>query len=153
MNRILPPPAKGNALSRIFTRLAKGASYGAGTPLAFCLASGFILLWAMAGPLLDFSQRWQMVVNTVTTIVTFLLVFLIQHSQNRDTHALHLKIDELIRATHGAHTGLIDLEKMDEEELMEIHKRYKSLAQKARQLMREGGDDTEIINIALNRKS
>jgi low affinity Fe/Cu permease len=152
MNRILPPPAKENRMSRLFTRLAKWASYGAGTPLAFSLAMGFILLWALAGPLLDFSQRWQMVVNTVTTIVTFLLVFLIQHSQNRDIHALHLKIDELIRATQGAHTGLIDLEKMDEEELMEIHKRYKALAQKARSLMKEGGDDTQVINIALSHK-
>lgn len=144
-------PAK--SVTHLFTKLAESASYGAGTPQAFAVAAGLILFWGITGPVFGFSDTWQIVINTATTIVTFLLVFLIQHSQNRDTRALHLKIDELIRATQGAHTGLIDLEKMDEEELKEIHKRYTTLAQRARHFMEEGGDDTGISHVPFNPKS
>lgn len=115
-----------------FTRTAKAASRFTGRPLCFALAAGTVLLWAISGPLFGFSNTWQLVINTGTTIITFLMVFLIQNTQNRDTQALQIKVDELIRATKGAHNALLDMEELEEAELQEFQNRYEALAEKAR---------------------
>ena len=118
---------------RLFIRLAKAASRFTGRSLCFVLAIGVILAWAISGPLFGFSDTWQLVINTGTTIVTFLMVFLIQNSQNRDTEAMQLKLDELIRATRGAHNALMDLEELEEHELDAFRRRYAALARAARE--------------------
>src|SRR5215470_11151738 len=100
-----------------------------GSPWAFVVAVATILAWAVSGPLFHFSDTWQLVINTSTTIVTFLVVFLIQNTQNRDAKALHLKLDELLRALKGARTGLVDLEDLPEEELDEIERRYAAICE------------------------
>ena len=114
-------------------RLAKWASRATGRPLGFVLALLVVLAWIVTGPLFGFSDTWQLVINTGTTIVTFLMVFLIQNSQNRDTEAIQLKLDELIRSTRGAHNALLDLEELEERELDAFRKRYIALAKVARQ--------------------
>jgi low affinity Fe/Cu permease len=101
-----------------------------------------LLLWAATGPFFGFSDTWQLVINTATTIVTFLMVFLIQNTQNRDSEALQLKLDELIRAVEGAHNSLLDLEELSEEELDRIRQRYEQLAKEAREALRKGLLDT-----------
>jgi len=110
--------------------------------MAFGLAVAIILVWAVTGPLFGFSNTWQLIINTGTTIVTFLMVFLIQNTQNRDSEALQLKLDELIRATEGAHNGLLDLEELEEREFDQIRLTYSKLAKKARAGLREGMGDT-----------
>jgi low affinity Fe/Cu permease len=124
-----------------FARFAKAASRQTGRPLAFGLAAAVVLAWLASGPLFGFSDTWQLVINTGTTIVTFLMVFLIQNSQNRDTEALQIKLDELIRATKGAHNALLDLEELEEETLDQLRKRYAALARQARQEVAEGKSD------------
>ena len=104
----------------IFARIAQTASQQSGRPWAFILALAVVSLWALSGPLFGYSDTWQLVINTGTTIVTFLMVFLIQNAQNRDTQAIQLKLDELIRATEGAHNRLMALENQSEETLAEV---------------------------------
>ena len=118
--------------SNTFTRLAKAASRFTGRPLCFSLALLTVAAWAITGPLFGFSNTWQLVINTGTTIVTFLMVFLIQNTQNRDTEAMHLKLDELIRATRGAHNRMMDLEEHSEEELDKLREQYEDIAKRAR---------------------
>ncbi|QDA58331.1 low affinity iron permease family protein [Thermomonas aquatica] len=118
---------------RWFTRFANAASRFAGSPLSFVLALLVVLAWIVTGPLFGFSDTWQLVINTGTTIVTFLMVFLIQNSQNRDARALQIKLDELIRATRGAHNSLLDLEELEERELQTFQDRYEALARRARE--------------------
>ncbi|HJR73533.1 MAG TPA: low affinity iron permease family protein [Luteimonas sp.] len=125
-----------------FTRMAKAASRFTGRPLCFGLAVAVVLVWVISGPIFKFSDTWQLVINTGTTIVTFLMVFLIQNTQNRDTQALQIKLDELIRATKGAHNALLDLEELEEEELEEFHNRYEALAEKARNCAPEDEEDS-----------
>ena len=125
--------------SGIFSRMAKWASRFSGRPLCFVLALTVVLAWVVTGPLFKFSDTWQLVINTGTTIVTFLMVFLIQNSQNRDTEAIQLKLDELIRATRGAHNALLDLEELEERELDSFRGRYVALAKAARDCL----DDEE----------
>jgi low affinity Fe/Cu permease len=96
-----------------------------------------VLVWVITGPLFDFNDTWQLVINTFTTVVTFLMVFLMQNTQNRDTEAMQIKLDEIIRATRGAHNSLLDLENLDEEELDEFRQYYVELAGRARK--RGGG--------------
>jgi low affinity Fe/Cu permease len=115
-----------------FTRLAKVASRFTGRPLCFGLAILVVVVWAITGPLFGFSDTWQLVINTGTTVITFLMVFLIQNTQNRDTEAMHLKLDELIRATRGAHNRLMDLEEREEDELDELRQQYEDIAKRAR---------------------
>ena len=115
-----------------FTRFAKITSRNAGRPGAFFLAVLILLAWALSGPVFGFSDTWQLVINTGTTIVTFLMVFLIQNTQNRDSEALQVKLDELIRATKGAKNTLLDLEELEEEDLDRLRDDYEKLAHKAR---------------------
>src|ERR671923_638672 len=103
-----------------FTRFAKSTARLTGQPAAFTLALAIIIVWALTGPLFRFSDTWQLVINTATTIVTFLMVFLIQNTQNRDAKAIHLKLDELIRAVEGARTRLVHLEDLSDEELGDL---------------------------------
>jgi low affinity Fe/Cu permease len=116
-----------------FTRFAKRTSTITGRPITFILAVTVILAWAITGPLFNYSDTWQLVINTSTTIITFLMVFLIQNTQNRDTEALQIKLDELIRAMETANNSLLDLEEMDDQELDRIRGTYTALARKQRE--------------------
>jgi low affinity Fe/Cu permease len=124
-----------------FSRFAKWTAHATGHPLAFVLAASTIALWLVTGPLFGFSDTWQLVINTATTIVTFLMVFLIQNTQNRDSEALQLKLDELIRATNAAHNALLDIEELSQAELDQIKRRYEELAREARENIRTGKSD------------
>lgn len=115
-----------------FTRFAKWTARYSGKPFTFIFAVLIILLWAVTGPLFGFNDTWQLVINTGTTIITFLMVFLIQNTQNRDTEALQIKLDEIIKRIHGAQNSLLDLEELDEEELDKIREDYRRLAEQAR---------------------
>lgn len=126
----------------VFNRCAKATARAAGHPAGFGLALLVIFVWAATGSLFHFSDTWQLVINTGTTIVTFLMVFLIQNTQNRDSEAMQLKLDELIRSTDGAHNALLDLEELSEGELTEMRDRYEKLAQKAREELKKGRRDT-----------
>ncbi|MCC6918232.1 MAG: low affinity iron permease family protein [Alphaproteobacteria bacterium] len=114
-----------------FTRFTAAVSRIAGRPEAFVFAAAIVVVWAVTGPIFAYSETWQLLINTGTTIITFLMVFVIQASQNRDTVALHLKIDELIRATGAAHNALLDIDNLDEEKLEKLRKRYEALASTA----------------------
>ncbi|HVQ47247.1 MAG TPA: low affinity iron permease family protein [Gemmatimonadales bacterium] len=126
-----------------FTRFAKGTARVTGRPSAFLLAVAVILTWLVTGPLFHFSDTWQLVINTGTTVITFLMVFLIQATQNRDAEAVQVKLDELLRATAGAHNALLDLEELEEHELDQILDGYCRLAESARANLRTGGRDTD----------
>ena len=126
-----------------YSALAKRAAHVCGRPATFALAAATIAAWLVTGPLFGFSDTWQLVINTGTTIVTFLMVFLIQNTQNRDTQAIQIKLDELIRATKGAHNALLDLEELNELELEAFRLRYERLAAEARQRREAGGEDTD----------
>jgi low affinity Fe/Cu permease len=122
-----------------FHRFASWASHATGRPRAFGLAALVVLLWGVTGPLFGFSDTWQLVINTSTTIVTFLMVFLIQATQNRDTTAMQVKLDELIRVMADARNVLLDLEQLDEDDIEETRAEYVKLANEARALRdREG---------------
>ena len=125
-----------------FTNFAKWTARATGRPATFAAAAGVVLVWALTGPLFGFSDTWQLVINTGTTIVTFLMVFLIQNTQNRDTEALQVKLDELSRVTKGAHLVLLDLEELDDKDLDKIRDTYEELAAKAREDAAEGKEDT-----------
>jgi low affinity Fe/Cu permease len=124
-----------------FRKFARAAARWTGRPIAFALAAIFILVWLVTGPIFHFSDTWQLVVNTATTIVTFLMVFLIQNTQNRDSEAVQLKLDELLRSTQGAHNALLNIEELSEKELDEIKSCYSKLAEKALDDLRTGKSD------------
>lgn len=107
-----------------FAKISQTLALWAGTPRAFLVAIGLILLWGLSGPIFDFNDTWQLIINTSTTIITFLMVFLIQNTQNRDTDILHLKIDELLLATKNAHNAMLGLEGLDLKQLEELRKQY-----------------------------
>jgi low affinity Fe/Cu permease len=127
----------------VFGRFATGTAHAMGHPLGFLLAVIVIVGWAVTGPFFRFSDTWQLVINTGTTIVTFLMVFLIQNTQNRDSTALQLKLDELIRAIEGAHNSLLDLEELEERELERLRAVYEELARRAREQGAPGFLDLE----------
>jgi len=114
-------------MQEAFRKFARRTSTIAGTPWVFAAAVASILIWAVTGPFFDFSTNWQLVINTGTTILTFLMVFLIQNTQNRDSHAIHLKLDELIKALEGARNQLIDIEDGSEETLSTLQREYREL--------------------------
>jgi low affinity Fe/Cu permease len=120
-----------------FTRFAKWTSRITGRPVAFVVCVAIIVIWATTGPIFKFSDTWQLVINTGTTIITFLMVFLIQNTQNRDSEAIHLKLDELIRANRGAHNALLDMEELEEEDLDHLREDYQELANAAREALRK----------------
>jgi low affinity Fe/Cu permease len=122
----------------LFNRFAKWAARATGHPIAFLLAVAVIVVWIVSGPLFGYSDTWQLVINTGTTIVTFLMVFLIQNTQNRDSAALQIKLDEIIRSLEGAQNAMLDLEELEEAELEKIRDRYEALAAAARKKL---GDD------------
>ena len=121
-----------------FTRFATAAARATGRPGTFVLAVLIIVVWACTGPIFGFSDTWQLIINTGTTIVTFLMVFLIQNTQNRDSEAMHVKMDELIRSVRGAHNALLDLEELDDKTLDTVRERYRKLAAKAREDIKAG---------------
>jgi len=125
-----------------FAKLAKTTSHAAGRPSAFLLACAVVLAWAVTGPVFAWSDTWQLIINTGTTIATFLMVFLIQNTQNRDTESLQIKLDELIRVTEGAHNALLDLEELEEREFDAVRKTYHHLAKTAREGLVQGIRDT-----------
>lgn len=125
-----------------YSAFAKAASRFCGRPKTFSLAMAIIATWIVTGPLFNFSDTWQLVINTGTTIITFLMVFLIQNTQNRDTEAIQIKLDELIRATRGAHNALLDLEELEEEALDAFRRKYQALATSARTELMQGSQDT-----------
>ncbi|HWU82262.1 MAG TPA: low affinity iron permease family protein [Methylophilaceae bacterium] len=125
-----------------YSNFAKAAARFCGRPRVFTLAVAIIIVWILTGPLFGFSDTWQLVINTGTTIITFLMVFVIQNTQNRDTEAIQVKLDELIRATKGAHNALLDLEELEEETLDSFKRKYQALATAARDDIDRGDLDT-----------
>jgi low affinity Fe/Cu permease len=131
----------------MFSRIAKECAVAMGHPWAFLLAGSVILAWAVTGPIFGYSDTWQLVINTGTTIITFLMVFLIQNTQNRDSCATQVKLDELLRSTRGAHNALLDLEELTQAELDEFAKNYQRLAQDARTRVRQGLQDIDTPDL------
>jgi low affinity Fe/Cu permease len=123
-----------------FNHFATKVAHYSGRPITFFLAVAIVLCWAISGPFMGYSEVWQLTINTGTTIITFLMVFIIQSTQNRDTAALQIKLDELIRATEAAHNSLLNLEELSEDELDRLRKRYLALAEKARETGLELGE-------------
>ncbi len=122
-----PSFSKRKVMNEIFRKLAHKASEVAGTAWAFILAASVILVWAFTGPLFGFSDTWQLVINTGTTVLTFLMVFLIQNTQNREAKAIHLKLDELILSIQGARNTMINLDDLPDEELARLHREFQRL--------------------------
>src|SRR5688572_18032916 len=130
-----------------FTRFAKGTAFATGRPSTFALALTVVVVWAVSGPLFQWSDTWQLVINTGTTIITFLMVFLIQSTQNRDAEAVQVKLDELLRVTPGAHNVLMNLEELEEADLERIRAVYIKLAEQARRGVDRGRSDGGVPKI------
>jgi low affinity Fe/Cu permease len=127
-----------------FPALSRRLAGIAGSGFAFAVALGVVIVWVVTGPLFGFSDEWQLTINTGTTIVTFLMVFLIQNTQNRDTEAMQIKLDEIIRATSGAHNALLNMEEASDEELAAYHKQFAELAAYAKTKLKAGGSDEDV---------
>jgi len=134
-----------------FVHFAQWVSHVTGRPIAFLLAFASIVVWGLTGPLFGYSDTWQLVINTATTIITFLMVFVIQNTQNRDSKATQIKLDELIRAMEGAHNALLDLEQLTEIDLNRLRERYIALAAAARSELALGHPDTGHPEVTLER--
>ncbi len=130
-----------------FSRLARWISRSAGRPEVFAASALLILVWLATGPIFRFSDRWQLVISSVTNVATFLMVFLIQNTQSRDSEAMHVKLDELIRAAEGANKALLDLEEMSLEDLDRIQARYEELARRAREQLQRGTPDIGTADV------
>jgi low affinity Fe/Cu permease len=141
-----------------FDAFSKWTAKASGRPATFAVACLVIIVWAATGPMFNYSDTWQLVINTGTTIVTFLMVFLIQNTQNRDTQALQVKMDEIIRVTKGAHNALINLEELSEEDVQKIQELYRKLAEHAQDarhdLLKTGVPEVELpdLNVNVNLK-
>jgi len=136
----------------LFTRFSRQTSRLVGRPATFGVAVLVVLVWAITGPVFGFSDTWQLVINTGTTIVTFLMVFLIQATQNRDAEAAQLKLDEIIRSQQGAHNMFMNLEELEEDELLEIRRQFVALAERARKTSRGGTADTGVPEVNVRPK-
>ena len=121
-----------------------------GHPLSLFLAIAFVVVWGGTGPRFGYSDTWQLVINTATTIITFLMVFLIQNTQNRDTDAIHLKLNEIIRALKGAHNAVVSLEDLEEDQLRLLREKYSTLAEEARKRLERGDRDTDVDDVSLD---
>lgn len=130
-----------------FAKFARSTAQASGSPVTFMVAIGTILIWSLSGPFFGYSDSWQLVINTSTTIVTFLMVFLIQNTQNRDATAVQIKLDELIRATEGAHNAIMNLEELGEKEFERIREKYKDLAERTLTELEKGKKDTGTPNV------
>jgi len=130
-----------------FNRFAKYTSRVTGRPVTFVLAIAVVIAWGVTGPIFGFSDSWQLVINTGTTIITFLMVFLLQNTQYRDSEAIQIKLDELIRSIEGAHNALLELEELDQEDLDRIKAGYRKLAEKARKDLMKGKRDTDVPEV------
>lgn len=117
-----------------------------GKSSTFTLSILLIVVWLISGPFFHYSDTWQLVINTTTTIITFMMVFVIQNTQNRDTEAMQVKLDELIRVTQGAHNALLDLEELEEDQIEQFRKHYEMLAEKARKALAKGDIDTNTLD-------
>jgi low affinity Fe/Cu permease len=148
----VPETAGSGERGSFFTRFTSAVAHGAGRPLTFCLSVLMLIAWAATGPVFEYSENWQLVVNTATSVITFLMVFLIQSTQNRDAYAVQLKLDELIRAVRGAHTELLDIENLSEERLCELRDLYAGLAKKARAQVENGMEDTGTPPVEIHRR-
>lgn len=134
-------------MNQLFSDFSRSVARLSGHPLAFSFSFGIIVIWLVTGRFFDFSDTWQLVINTASSIVTFLMVFLIQNTQNRDSEAIQIKLDELIRAHQGAHNALLDLEELSEEQLIAIKAKYEKLAAAARSELAKGIFDTDIKDV------
>ena len=132
-------------MGEIFHKIAARVSNTAGSSVTFIGAIVIIAVWALTGPTFHFSDTWQLIINTGTTIVTFLMVFLIQNTQNRDAKAVHLKLDELLRGVKGARTGLVDIEELSDEELEKLHSEFKKLHEHYSRELVKRGKTTKIM--------
>jgi low affinity Fe/Cu permease len=133
--------------NKSFSNLSRTIADSTGHSWTFIIATTIIIVWLITGPLFLFSDTWQLVINTGTSVVTFLMVFLIQNTQNRDSAAIQIKLDELIRAHQGAHNALLDLEELSQEQLNTIKNKYEHLAKIARADLKKGLTDTDAFNI------
>ena len=135
------------AVSSWYSRMAKATARMTGRPATFASMTLLVVVWALCGPLFHYSDTWQLTINTGTTIVTFLMVFLIQATQNRDADAIQIKLDEIIRALDHAHNSLLDLEELEEEDLTKMRQSYLELAERARTALKRGKPDTGVPRI------
>ena len=135
-----------------FVRFARATSRVAGSPAAFGLATALVVVWLATGPIFGFSDSWQLIINTGTTIATFLMVFLIQNTQYRDAEAVQVKLDELLRTTNGAHNVLMNLEELEESELDRIRADYLRIAERARKDLRRGRKDTDVPDVGIRSR-
>jgi low affinity Fe/Cu permease len=133
-----------------FSSFARWLSIWSGRPPVFAVATISVVVWAFTGPIFHYSDTWQLVINTSTSVITFLMVFLIQSSQNRDTEAIQLKLDELIRATQGAHNALLSLEKLDEKTIAKYREAYSNLADQSREKLTNGQQDVGCPEVKHN---
>jgi low affinity Fe/Cu permease len=140
---------KRSGISELLERFSHQATHATGTSLAFVVALGAIVVWAVTGPIFQFSNTWQLVINTGTTIVTFLMVFLIQRTQNKDSLAIHLKLNEIVAAMAGASNRLIDVEDLTEKEIETLHRHYQKLVSMAKKDLELG--ESHSVEEAANR--